>query len=59
MVGEHYWSGLFEWVTNVMLKEEHNIAPDDLNLFRIVDTAEEAVSYIDQFYSRFLLSPNF
>ena len=59
LVGEHYWSGLFEWVTDVMLKEEHNIAPDDLNLFRIVDTAGEAVSYIDQFYSRFLLSPNF
>jgi hypothetical protein len=54
-----YWAGLLEWITKVMMEEEHNVSPDDLNIFRIVDTAEEAVAYIDQFYSRFLLSPNF
>jgi len=42
-----------------MLNEEHNIRSEDLHLFRLVDTAEEAVAYIDQFYSRYLLSPNF
>lgn len=59
LVGEKFWSGLFDWVRDVMLNEEHNIAPDDLNLFRIVDEADEAVAFIDQFYSRYLLSPNF
>ena len=59
LVGTKYWSGLFDWVTEVMLNEEHNISPEDLNIFRIVDEAEEAVGYIDQFYSRYLLSPNF
>jgi uncharacterized protein (TIGR00730 family) len=59
LVGEKFWSGLFDWVKEVMLNEEHNISPEDLNIFRIVDTAEEAVGYIDQFYSRYLLSPNF
>jgi len=59
LVGEKFWSGLFEWVTDVMLNEEHNISAEDLHIFRIVDTAEEAVGYIDQFYSRYLLSPNF
>jgi uncharacterized protein (TIGR00730 family) len=59
LVGANYWAGLFEWITKVMMEEEHNVSPDDLNIFRIVDSAEEAVSYIDQFYSRFLLSPNF
>ena len=59
LVGTKYWSGLFDWVTEVMLNEEHNISPEDLNIFRIVDEAEEAVAYIDQFYSRYLLSPNF
>ena len=59
LVGEKFWSGLFEWVREVMLNEEHNISAEDLNIFRIVDTAEEAVGYIDQFYSRYLLSPNF
>jgi uncharacterized protein (TIGR00730 family) len=59
LVGEKFWSGLFEWVREVMLNEEHNISSEDLNIFRIVDSAEEAVGYIDQFYSRYLLSPNF
>ncbi len=59
LVGEKFWSGLFEWVTEVMLNEEHNISREDLNIFRIVDTPEEAVAYIDQFYARYLLSPNF
>lgn len=59
LVGTKYWSGLFDWVTDVMLNEEHNISAEDLNIFRIVDEAEEAVAYIDQFYSRYLLSPNF
>jgi len=59
LVGVDYWAGLLEWITKVMMEEEHNVSPDDLNIFRIVDTAEEAVAYIDQFYSRFLLSPNF
>jgi len=59
LVGEEYWSGLLDWIQEVMLNEEHNIKAEDLNLFRLVDTAEEAVGYIDQFYSRYLLSPNF
>jgi len=59
LVGEKYWSGLFDWITEVMMNEEHNIAPADLHVIRIVDEAEDAVNYIDQFYSRYLLSPNF
>lgn len=59
LVGEEYWSGLLDWIQTVMLNQEHNIKEDDLNIFRLVDTAEDAVNYIDQFYSRYLLSPNF
>ncbi len=59
LVGKKYWGGLLDWVKEIMLEEEHNISPDDLNLFRLVDTAEEAVENIVSFYSRYLLSPNF
>jgi uncharacterized protein (TIGR00730 family) len=59
LVGEKYWGGLVEWIKEQMLGEEHNIASEDLNLFTLVDTAEEAVDYIVRFYSRYLLSPNF
>jgi hypothetical protein len=48
-----------DWIKEEMLAEEHNIKPDDLNLFTLVDTSDEAVDYIVKFYSRYLLSPNF
>lgn len=59
LVGKNYWSGLIEWIKNTMLAVEKNINEEDLNLFRIVDTAQEAVSHIDQFYNKYLLKPNF
>ena len=59
LVGRKYWSGLIKWINEEMLAEEHNISPEDLNLFTLVDTSDEAVDCIVQFYSRYLLSPNF
>ena len=59
LVGKKYWAGLMEWIKEVMLAEEHNIKPEELNQFTLVDTSDEAVDYIVQFYSRYLLSPNF
>lgn len=58
MVGRDYWQGIFEWIKTTLI-EEKNITADDLNLFRIVDTAEEALHHIDAFYSKYLLRPNF
>lgn len=59
LVGRKYWNGLVEWIEEVMLEEEENISPDDLKLFSVVDTSDEAVDAIVKFYSRYLLSPNF
>lgn len=59
LVGKKYWEGLFAWVKQTMLEEEHNISEKDLELFHIVDSADEAVGIINDFYSRYLLKPNF
>ena len=59
LVGREYWSGLLEWLKSTMLSEHHNINPADLDLFKIVDTADEAVKHIVDFYSKYLLKPNF
>lgn len=58
-VGADYWKGLFTWIEEKMLGQENNISPDDLNLYRVVDTAEEAVEHILKFYNKHLLKPNF
>lgn len=58
LVGSKFWSGLIDWFKNVLL-EEGNISPEDLNLFRIVDTAEDAVEHFNKFYAKYKLKPNF
>ncbi len=59
LVGRKYWEGLLEWVKTTMLLEEKNIGEKDLDLFKIVDTADDAVKHIVDFYSKYLLKPNF
>ena len=62
LVGKDYWSGLKDWITNVMFKEAGNINEKDLDLIPIVDSAEDAVSIIRKFYQgkdSGELSPNF
>jgi len=59
LVGKKYWEGLLNWIKETMLYEEHNISEKDLNLFKIVETADEAVAIINEFYSKYLLKPNF
>ncbi|MGM0496469.1 MAG: TIGR00730 family Rossman fold protein [Bacteroidota bacterium] len=59
LVGSHYWKGLIDWLKESVLNEEENIKEEDLNIFKVVDTAEEAVGIIDDFYSNYILRPNF
>ena len=58
LVGTEYWSDLIEWVKDKMLTAG-NIKAEDLNLFRLVDTAEDAVLYIVKFYEKYAIKPNF
>jgi uncharacterized protein (TIGR00730 family) len=59
LVGKDYWGGLIKWIRETMLEQQHNIHAEDLNLFTLVDEADEAVSHINDFYSKYILSPNF
>lgn len=59
LVGSEFWGGLIDWLKKVMLEQEHNINPKDLELFKVVDTADDCVAYINEFYTRYALSPNF
>jgi len=59
LVGKSYWEGLVSWIKSVMLERENNISLEDMDYFQVVDTANEAVEIIDEFYAKYLLSPNF
>lgn len=58
LVGSSFWSGLIDWIKNTLL-EEGNISESDLKLFRIVDTADEAIEHLNKFYAKYSLKPNF
>ncbi|HBK71322.1 MAG TPA: TIGR00730 family Rossman fold protein [Flavobacteriaceae bacterium] len=59
MVGSEFWSGLMDWIKSSLHKEHQNISEKDLNLFTIVDSADEVVEIIDNFYAKHHFSPNF
>jgi uncharacterized protein (TIGR00730 family) len=45
LVGKDYWKGMIKWIKKTML-EDGKISKEDLDLFKVVDTAEEAMEYI-------------
>ena len=59
LIGKSFWSGLLNWIKDVLLKEENNISEEDMNLIKIVDTPDEAVHLINNFYKKYQLQPNF
>ncbi len=58
LVCKEYWNGLVDWIREKLLKEK-NISEEDMDIITVVDSAEEAVTVIDQFYSKYSLKPNF
>lgn len=51
LVGKEYWGGLIDWIKSTLLTEGM-ISEKDLDLFRVVDTAEEAVNKIVEYHSK-------
>lgn len=58
LVGKEFWGGMFEWIKNTLLNDG-KISPKDLDLFHLVDTSDDALKIIDEFYSKYTLKPNF
>tara|TARA_B100000963_G_scaffold356086_1_gene375536 strand:+ start:1738 stop:2439 length:702 start_codon:yes stop_codon:yes gene_type:complete len=59
LVGKKFWEGLLKWIKEMLLEEEGNISPEDMDLIKIVDSPNEAVEHINDFYKKYHLKPNF
>ena len=59
LVGSEFWGGMMEWIKTTLLEKYQNASPTDINLFSIVDTDDEVVEIINEFYNKHHLSPNF
>ena len=51
LYSSEYWKGLVDWIRNSVLKEK-NIDAHDLEIFKVVDTPQEVVKIIKQFYKK-------
>ncbi|WP_368671772.1 TIGR00730 family Rossman fold protein [Lewinella sp. W8] len=61
LVGTEYWSGLRDWIVQTMAEKEKTISPGDVDLMPIVDTPEEVLAIIRDFYDvkGHVLEPNY
>jgi len=50
LVGRDYWTGLVTWIRDVMMQDQ-KISAKDLAILRVVDTADEAIEVVNEFYS--------
>lgn len=47
LVGKEYWKGMISWIKKTMLTDG-KISPEDINMFKLVDTAEEAMDHLNK-----------
>ncbi|MDA9907432.1 TIGR00730 family Rossman fold protein [Flavobacteriaceae bacterium] len=59
LVGKKFWSGLVDWIKETLLDSHNNISKEDLNLLNIVDTENEVIEILNEFYEKYNLEPNF
>ena len=59
LVGTAFWSGLIDWLKQILLIKSKTISEEDLNLFSCVDTADEVIDQLKQYYSDTETGPNF
>ncbi len=61
LLGSEFWEGLLVWIKQVLLEQEGNISPKDLDLLEVTDSLDEMMQIISDFYSSDAskLKPNF
>lgn len=59
LVGSEYWSGLLNWIKETMVEKNGTVSMEDLDLISLVDTEDEVLEILNDFYNQFDLSPNF
>ena len=58
LYGKSYWEGLLAWFKDTLLTHGM-ISPGDFDIYQVVDTPDEAVAIIEEFYNKYAPKPNF
>jgi uncharacterized protein (TIGR00730 family) len=58
LIGSNFWGPLTNWLRETMLEHYHNIDPQDIEPFELIDDVDRAVEFIDKAVDRYgLRSP--
>lgn len=58
LVGSQFWAGLLDWFKQSLLLEAQCISPEDLDLFSVVDDADEVLKIIFAHYEQSGFEPS-
>ena len=59
LYGSEFWSGCVDWIKNTVSKKFNNVSTNEILLFEVVDTKDEIIDILKDFYNDKKFAPNF
>ena len=59
LYGSEFWSGCIDWIKNTVIKKFNNVSTNEILLFEVVDTKDEIIDILKNFYNDKKFAPNF
>ena len=59
LYGSEFWSGCVDWIKNTVIKKFNNVSTNEILLFEVVDTKDEIIDILKNFYNDKKFAPNF
>lgn len=59
LVGSEFWNKCYDWIKDELVSKYNYISPKELDLISIVDSSDDVVQILTDFYNKKSLRPNF
>ena len=59
LVGSEFWNGCIDWLRNKVCNDFKNVSSNEMFLFELVDSEDEIIDILNEFYNQKSFSPNF
>ena len=59
LYGSEFWSGCVDWIKNTVSKKFNNVSTNEILLFEVVDSKDEIIDILKNFYNDKKFAPNF
>jgi uncharacterized protein (TIGR00730 family) len=59
LYGSEFWSGCVDWIKNTVSKKFNNVSTNEILLFEVVDSKDEIIDILKNFYNNKKFAPNF